>query len=348
MNLHSARQAAQNWVHQEAVKLDGYMGAYYAGSTIGLPDEAALPVGSDVDIMVVLRTSVPAVKLGKFRYEGVLLEVTYLEWGQLADVTGILSSYHLAGSFRLNTIIHDPSGELTKVQEAVARQWTERSWVERRCEEARLRAESVLQSIQPSSSWPQQVMGWLFGTGVLTHVLLVADLRNPTVRLRYVAVRQVLERHGYAALYEGLLDLLGCRTMTPERAGAQVEALEDTFDAAVKAAKTPFFFSSDISSAARPIAIDGSYELIKAGDHREAIFWITATFARCHLILEADAPELVLRYRPPFDALLADLGIQSSEELLRRAQQALSFIPIIETAAEQIMNANPDIKQRRR
>ena len=45
-----------------------------------------------------------------------------------------------------------------------------------------------LGGVTPARPWPGQVLAWLFACGVTCHVLLVAGLRNPTVRTRYVAV----------------------------------------------------------------------------------------------------------------------------------------------------------------
>jgi hypothetical protein len=114
--------------------------------------------------------------------------------------------------------------------------------------------------------------------------------------------------------------------------------------AAAAAAKTPFFFSTDITPAARPIAIDGSRELIQAGAHREAVFWIVATFARCHTILAADAsPELQRALAPAFDAIVADLGITSTDDLIRRAEDVTQFLPRLWETTDAILSINPGI-----
>lgn len=120
---------------------------------------------------------------------------------------------------------------------------------------------------------------WLFPTSVTTLLPLVAALRNPTVRLRYPAAREVLDEYGHADLYPQLLELLGCAQVTRERVQEQLSELARTFDATAAVARTPFFFSADITPAARTVPIDGSQELIDRGDHREAVFWIIATFA---------------------------------------------------------------------
>lgn len=344
MNVKSAQMAAVEWVKQYASQKDGFQGAYFSGSTVEMADHLELSVASDVDIVIVTADAEPPIKLGKFVYRGSLLDVTYLSWNQLKSVEEVLKAYHLAGSFRVNTIIADPTGQLRKLQTEVSRHFAKRKWVRRRCENARQKIEKDLRAIDPSAPLYDQVMTWLFRTGVTTHVLLVAALRNPTVRLRYLAARQVLEEYGHTALYLDLLKLLGCAHLTSKRVEYHLSELARTFDATTPVAKTLFFFSTDITTAARPIAIDGSRELIKAGYHREAIFWIVATFTRCHKILAADAPpDLQRALIPSFHAVIADLGITSTNDLIHRAEDVIQFLPKLWETTEAILSANPSI-----
>jgi hypothetical protein len=344
MRVGAARTAAAEWVMQHASREDGFRGAYFSGSTIGLPEDAELSAASDIDVVIVTAQAEPPLKLGKFVYHGTLLEATYLSWNQLASVEGVLTSYHLAGSFRVDTIIADPTGHLRRLQTQVSSHFAERVWVRRRCENARQKIENGLRSIDTSAPFHDQVTAWLFPTGVTTHVLLVAALRNPTVRLRYLVARDVLMEYGHAGLYPDLLELLGCAHLTPQRVEHHLAELALTFDAAAAAAKTPFFFSTDITAAARPIAIDGSRELIRTGYHREAVFWIVATFARCHKILAADAPpDLQRALAPAFGAIIADLGITSTGTLIRRAEDVIQFLPRLWETTEALLFANPGI-----
>jgi hypothetical protein len=344
MRVGSARSAAVEWVLQNASREAGYRGAYFSGSTIGLPDDAELSSASDIDVVIVTDQADPPLKLGKFVYNGTLVEATYVSSNQLASVEEVLTSYHLAGSFRVDTIIADPTGHLRRLQKQVSRRFAERVWVRRRCENVRQKIENGLRAIDTSAPLHDQVTAWLFPTGVTTHVLLVAALRNPTVRLRYLAARDVLVEYGYTGLYSDLLKLLGCAHLTPQRVEHHLDELTRTFDAAAAVAKTPFFFSSDITAATRPIAIDGSRELIRAGNHREAVFWIVATFARCHKILAADgSPELQRALVPAFHAIIADLGITSTGTLMRWAEEVIQFLPRLWETAEAILLANPDI-----
>jgi hypothetical protein len=344
MRVGSAKATATEWVMKYARQELGFRGAYFSGSTIGLPDDAELSSASDVDVVIVTAQTELPIKLGKFVYLNTLVEVTYLSWNELASFEEVLTSYHLAGGFRVDTVIVDPTGHLRKLQTQVSRHFAEQEWVRRRCENARQKIENGLRSIDPSAPWHEQVTAWLFPTGVTTHVLLVAALRNPTVRLRYLAAHEVLEEYGHTSLYLDLLKLLGCAHLTPQRVEHHLEELARTFDAAAAVAKTSFFFSTDITDQARPIAIEGSRELIRTGYHREAVFWIVATFARCHKILAADAPlDLQHALAPAFDAIVADIGIISTEDIIRRAEDVIQFLPRLWETTEEIMFANPNI-----
>ncbi|MEV8569671.1 hypothetical protein AB0436_29590 [Streptomyces sp. NPDC051322] len=345
MKVGLARSVAVQWVAQYAQSDAGYRGAYFSGSTVGLPDDAELPPSSDVDIFVVTAADSPPAKPGKLRYQGALLEVSYLPWAELASADEVLASYHLAGSFRTDTIIDDPTGHLHKLHALISPHFADRPWVRRRCQAARHRIETRLATIDTSAPFHEQVAAWLFPTGVTCHVLLAAALRNPTVRLRYPAAREVLTEYSDLSIYPELLGLLGCSHLSAQRVQHHLRELAATFDAAAQVAKTPFFFSSDITPTARPIAIDGSQTLIDSGDHREATFWIIATFARCHTILATDAPQLHEALAPAFQAAVADLGISSSRDLHHRAADVTRFLPRLWQTSEDILASNPNITE---
>ncbi|UVI33154.1 hypothetical protein [Paenibacillus spongiae] len=345
MKVGVARAKAQEWIAKHASLEPGFCGAYFSGSTVGMSDDAELAAASDIDVVVITSDTEPALKLGKFIYEGALIEVTYLSSNDIASAEEVLASYHLAGSFRMNTIIADPTGHLSKLQAEVSDSFNKRLWVDRRCENVRLKIENGLRSINPSAPLHDLVQSWLFPTGVTTHLILVAALRNPTVRKRYAAAREVLSEYGLAHVYPELLALLGCTHLTSERIEHHLDELTSTFDAAAAVAQTPFFFSTDITASARPIAIDGSRELIRSGLHHEAVFWIVATFARCHKILAADAStQLQLAHRPAFEAIISDLGFTSTGDFIPRAEGVLQYLPRLMDTVETILHKNPAIR----
>jgi hypothetical protein len=345
MLVGDAREIARQWVMEEAAGVAGLCGAYHAGSTNWLPAWYTLPPASDVDVMVVVSNPDQPGKRGKLVYRDVLLDVSYVSSDRLRSPDEVLGDYHLAGGLRTPSIILDPSGELTALQSAVSADYARRRWVERRCEHARRRVLEHLRSSSESAPLHEQVTAWLFGTGVTTHVLLVAGLRNPTVRGRYVATRELLADCGRPEFHGTLLTLLGCDGMRRERVEQHLTALASVFDVAASVIRTPFPFASDLTYAARPIAIDGSRDLIERGLHREAVFWIVATYSRCQLVLHHDAPRKVeAEFSAGYLELLGDLGVASSADLRRRSQEVEEFLPRLWEEAEAIMAANSSIE----
>lgn len=343
MRVSEAKAAAQRWVMEQGSRTPGFVGAYYAGSITWMPDEAALPDTSDVDIMLVVDGPLPPNKLGKLRVDGALLEVTCLPQAQVQTAEQVLGDYHLAGSFRMPNVILDPSGYLTRLQAAVAAGFAWRTWVERRCAQATQRIVERLQTPDPSTPLHDQVMAWLFGAGSAPHVLLVAGLRNPTVRRRYVAARDLLADYGLLDFYPPLLDLLGCEHLRREQVTAHLPSLETAFDDAARVVRSSYPFAADLSKQGRAVAIDGSRELSESGCHREAVFWMVATYSRCQQVFE-DAPgEMQAHHTPGYRALLALLGITAADDLVQRREQASAFLPRLQVMAEAVLDANPDI-----
>lgn len=344
MLVHTAKVLAHQWVVTEGSKLPGFQGAFFHGSINWLADDATLAPTSDLDLMLVFADP-PATKLGKFVYAGVILEVSYLASSELASPEAILGTSHLAGSFRGASIIADPTGELTPLQQAVSANYAKRAWVRKRCADADAKIRRNLAGIRKDDPFQDQVMAWLFGTGITTHVLLSAGLENPTVRRRYLAVRELLAHYRRLDFYEELLRLLGCRTLRAQQVAGHLAALTAAFDVAKTVVTPAYPFAADLTDLARPVAIDGSRELIEQGYHREAIFWIVATYARCQQVFAQDGtPAQLAEFTPGFQALLADLGIACHGDLVQRRNQVLAFLPRLWTMAEAIVAANPAIE----
>ena len=344
MLVREAKAAARQWVLEQGRQTPGFVGAHFAGSVNWLADGAEFPDTSDLDVRLVLDDPGAAPRPGKLVYGGVLLEVSHVPRDTLRSPEAVLSDYHLAGGFRSRSIILDPTGILTVLEEAVSREYAQRRWVRTRCEHAASRVRTWARSLDEAAPLHDQVTLCVFAAGVTTHVLLVAGLKNPTVRRRYAAARELLAEYGRLDFHEPLLALLGCAEMERERVTHHLGAVAAAFDAAKLALKTPYRFGSDISDAARPIAIDGSRELIERGLHREAVFWLAATYCRCRHIFAADAPDLLPRFDRGYRELLADLGLNSFEERCARCREVEAFLPRVWEVAEEILAANPEIR----
>jgi hypothetical protein len=348
MRVREARDAAQRWAVAEASGLPGFRGAYTAGSTNWLPDDAELTTASDLDIMVVLRDQKQTGRRHKFIYRDTLLEVSYMGNDQLQSPDQLLSDYHLAASFHTTNILLDPSGHLTALLAKVRRDYAKRQWVCQRCTNARDKVLQYLGSIREEEPLHDQVLAWLFAVGITTHILLVAGLRNPTVRSRYLAVRELLADYGHRDFHESLLELLGVARMSRNRVGRHLTTLADIFDRAKHIIKTPLPFATDVSETARPIAIDGSLEMIGRGCHREAMFWIAVTHSRCQQVIWRDAPEeMTQAVRDGYRELLDDLRVASVKELRQRCAEVELILPRVGQLAKAIIAANRQVESDR-
>jgi hypothetical protein len=344
MRAGDVKAAGRQWVLEQGRHTPGFVGAYFTGSVNWLPDDAPFPATSDLDIHLVLEDPGDALKPGKFVYRGVLLEASYIARDQLHSPEAVLSSGQLAGAFRASAVILDPTGTLTALQEVVSREYTRRHWVRARCERAAEAVRAGARSLDAAAPLHDQATTCVFVAGITTFVLLAAGLQNLTVRKRYAAARDLLVAYGKLDFQEPLLALLGCEVMSRQRVEQHLDGMTTAFDTAKLVAKTPYRFASDISDAARPISVDGTRDLIESGLHREAVFWIAATYGRCRTILAADAPDLLPRLDADYRALLADLGIDSLADRQARCRAIEAFLPRVWEVAEEILVANPEIQ----
>lgn len=328
MLVSEAIAAAAAWT-QDYAKTHPILGAVLNGSILDRPGGDPLPESSDVDINLIVEGELPE-KPGKFRYQGALLEASFLPLSMVEPMEKALTTYEIAGAFRSpRGLLLDPSGRIGPIVAYVSERFAQPEWVRIRCENVYRKIVRGMDSYREDLPVLDNVNCWLFPTGILTHAILVAALRNPTVRLRYLRSRAVLEDWNRLDVYEALLKPLGCSNMTASQALRHLQGLERTFDLAAARRKTAFPFQNDIDPAARAVAIGGSRELIEAGDHREAVFWMAATYERCHRILRADAPELHEARLPHFLAFLADLGVTTHADLRQRFKQVEGFLPLV-------------------
>ena len=344
MLAREAKREAEAWVRSEGSNMPGLVGAFIAGSVTTLPDDMPLPRSSDVDITMVLDQP-PARKLGKFSYRGVLLEVSFETPERILSKESVLGDPHLAGGVKAMQIVADPLGHLESLQSEVAGKYACRRWVRQRCRAAAALAERRLQPAGKATPLHDAVTAWLFGTSLTALILLLAGLRPPTVRRRYVEVRELLLEYGRPDFHEALLQVLGCSRWSQSQAEKHLDAVVNAFDRAKCLPKGNFLYAADISDAARPVAIGGSRELIEQRLQREAVFWMVATYSRCQWIFDLNRyDDEAFLFRQGYLSMIKDLGIGSRADLEASCGQSLAFLPRVMEMAEAVMDATPEIK----
>lgn len=345
MIVKQAKAVAHQWVSEEASKAPGFYGAFFVGSVNWMSADAPFPSTSDIDVKILVEDSQPPDEIRKFRYRDITLEVSYSSSEQFQSPDTVLGDYTIACHLARPSLIMDPSGQLTKLQETVSRDYAKRKWVRKRCEHARDWLTTSLQWLNESDPFHDQVFAWIYATGMPTHIVLTADLKNPTVRRMFVASRDVLARYGFLPLHESMLGIVGSVYMNREQVESFSKSCAEAFEVAKDIVHTPFFGASTISNYGRSIAIEGSLQLIESGYHREAVPWVAVIHTWCQKALYNDASaEVRQRFTPSYEHLLSELGVTSFDDLQHRNKQTEELLPKVWEVTEAIIAANPEIR----
>ena len=333
MLIKDARTTAADWVRQS-----GAAAAFLTGSTLGRADAAELPSDSDLDVVVVSDGPAPS-KIGKLVHRGVRLDVSHLAADVLADAESVARTHYLAPSFATPRAILVDDGRLRALVDHIGPHFAEPEMIMARCSDVITRMEAGLAGVGTADSWAEQLQDWIFPISLPTQVLLVAGLRPPTVRLRYLRVRDLLQERERVATYEELLDLLGCRTVDAAVVRHHLAALDRAFTAAARCPPTGFAFGSDITGSMRDATVGATIRLVDAGHPREAVFWLMVTLVRCQLILDrVGEPTTRDHCAAALRSAAGDvLGVLAPQDLRRRADRLRAWTGTLRAEAERVI-----------
>jgi hypothetical protein len=331
-----AREAARMWLERQKGDIVGYRGAYVAGSVARLGPEEIVPLGSDVDVIVIADADD---YLGKSIQDGLVIEGTVLAARQALDPEKVLGDYHLAPGLVHALILDDPFGDIARVQQAVRERYRDIETISARLDHVENRARATLSSATGDRPLVGRLNAWQFGVGQLAHMILVAALENTTIRKRYVATAKVMEQHGEEVAYERLLRLAGVNRI----ARPAVEALARELDGFLVhvgplAEGSAWRFASDIATPMRPIVMDGVRALIAEGWHRESMFPIVMSWCRCVQLLEMEPPEEADRVSATenLGSLMSALRVPDDQALVGAVADAGEAIPAFRAIADHI------------
>ena len=345
MLVREVKALAGEWVSENASQLPGFMGGFFRGYLTEAHDDTEFPISSDLDLTLVFEDALPENLLKEVHYDGVIIGGGFWPVTRLQPLERVLSDYRIGYSFRLPHVLPGASDKLCEMAAAVSRNFPKRHWVMKRTEDARANCLKYVNFVSEFDSEFDKVLVWLWAAGITTHIILAAALRNPTIRKRYLAAREVLSQYGHLDFYEFLLTLQGSHHFDSVTTQTHFHNAIEVFDVACEVCHKPFPYSSEIKMASRPKLINGTQELITKRFHRESVFWIVATYARCLRAFEhIGASSYLDRFRPGFEHILGDLGIKSLSDLGPRTEQVKASIPRAMAIAQLIMEAHPTIE----
>jgi hypothetical protein len=351
-----ARQTAEAWLREEAVRHPELVGAILAGSACVRDLEAPHPLSSDVDLFMFVDADIPSEILephGRFAprkllFGGVVLEPSFHEARRIADPETVLGDIHLAPLFTEACILLDPYGRLESLAAAVKPEFFRRRHAQRRLAQA-------LGPGTPPKGMPASIhdipalrapcwrnVGHCFGVARCAFATLVAGLRYPTIRRSFVVAREVLNAAGREDLADELLRLLGSFDLSRAEVETLADEAEQAYDLAVKVRRTPVILDWNVSQDARELERAAVRELIDAGQHREALFQLLLVRTTAQGIIENDGDEEARSSsRLGYRNLLAALGIDGDEPFLARGQALRAFIPALREGCEALLARAP-------
>jgi hypothetical protein len=212
---------------------------------------------------------------------------------------------------------------LAPLQQVVAAHYADRHWVEARCQYEQRMVRQIMHGLEHVTA-PAEAL-WLLTSVVLFLGGLVAEasLRPPTHRRSLVLMHDILHGQGRADLHEQVLQLLGWAHLRRQEVDAYLQDCAATFDRAVAVTHTPVPFQAKLQPYIRPYVIDGAQEMIDAGYHREAMFWISGFLLFANTAIQADglAAEKPL-FQAKLDRLVAEMGLHTAADVAARAREA--------------------------
>jgi hypothetical protein len=355
--VEEAKAAASEWVNNRSSELPKFAGAYLCGSVCVRADSEQFKDTSDVDIRIVVDDVVPDPFLDpghplaqkKLRFRGIILEPTCISLDSIRDPHVVLADRYLAPPLARACIVADPRGFLLPLHQAVAREFSNRRWIRRRCEQSfqSARAESQLAGTPPPIPVYDPLAlsaAYVFIFALIDAALIpvIASLREPTTRKSLVLASDTLRQYGWSDLAKKLVELLGASSLTRAHVEAQLEALRRAFDRAVQVHRTRFFGDFDVTETARPIVMEGAREMVDL-HYEVAMHWILFNRIIAQSALMNDAPSSEKEgHSADFREVLNVLGVASADDMLTRADAIRQVLPALMDAAEDIIARNPD------
>ncbi len=339
ITVDDARTIARNWVDTAMTGSPGLAGAVLHGPILERSASDILLPTSDVDLLLVGASQDDlGAPLGKQMVAGVVLEPSFLSLEQAGAARSILADRVFARSFASDGVIADATGRLRATQDFVRPRYRQRRWIGARMQSTHAECERWLAGIEGAPTWYDQVTCCWFALGLACHVLLVAGLRNPTVRKRYSEQRSLLHEHGLADLHERVLEVVGVADLPVARVQTFLDELESALAIVGPRVEPTFRFAADLKPSSHLVAIAGSQALLDNGEHREAMFWILATYSRCMLGV-AQPERWRVQLAPGYERLLGALDLASLAALQQRRRKLQAFLPELLRAAERIADA---------
>jgi hypothetical protein len=339
MRVNRAIELAKEWVRECGSQLPGFVGAHLGGSIIQFPKEAILTDHTDIDIFCVMEDE-QQFRQNKFIYRGAFLETVPVSLEKYRSPEQVLSSPYFAHNLVAESILADPQGILTKLHQRVKDEFPQRRWVQARSANVRSLAEHWLEQMEEATSVNDGFTRLLLLILNLSGLAVVAQCGIPTVRKCLVRAKEAFQAAGQPALAVSLLRVLGSSEMSRDHVQLCLDRSITALDRALEVYETPFLLDHNVRPCARPYLIEGAEQMVQAGNHQEAMFWIAAIHWSANTALQNDAPATERsRWQTGFDQLQHDLMLDDLAAYRARVALARTVAHDLFAWADQVVES---------
>jgi hypothetical protein len=291
MTVGQVIELVKAWVDLQAKHAPGFLGAHLMGGITSMASGETFPTYRDVDLHLIFRDDIemPGENLEAL-YEGLMIEAGFRQQKDYRSPEVVLADPVIASHMAVPSIVCDPTGWLSRLQEAVAEEYAQRRWVQARCEAEKRQAFGWLERTAslPEPITALNILGYT--CTYVSGVLALASLQPITGRRGLVQMRRILERWGRLDLHQRLLAVIGVEHLSREQVECALRDATEVFDIAVRVKRTPHPFGHKMYAHLRPYLVEGTQEMISEGYHREAAGWVMAYYASSIQIIQTDAP----------------------------------------------------------
>ena len=340
-------ERTKEWVSTQAEHLPGFLGAHLMGGITSMALSNPFPTYRDVDLHMILKdgSDIPG-ENAEVLYNGLMIEAGFRQQKDYRTPEVVLADPVIAGHMALPSILSDPTGFLSQLQEVISREYARRKWVQARCEAEKRETLDKLETLShipdPDPVTAFELLG--YASTYVPAVLALASLKAITGRRCYIQMRHILESLGRADLYERLLKVVGIEQASREQAERYLRDAAEAFDLAVRVKRTPHPFGHKMYAHLRPYLVGGSKEMMDEGYCREAAGWTMAFYGNSMQIIQTDAPsQLTSTMQAKFDECMSQFMLDQAVPWETRIEEATAIFREAFLLADEIIVSNPAI-----
>ena len=292
MKVLEARRKTAEWLEKHASNIDGYCGAMFGGSSNFMDPNEELPIGSDIDLWMLVAEQSQCLPQKKIDGGGFVIEACYHLFDHSSVPEEVLHNSYIAPHFSCDCVISDPTGKLAAVNEYVKLRFRDPDTILSRLDGVfRNGRRYFVRATDDNTDIIGKSLGYLLGIKNLASQFAVAGLGAPPVRKCLVVSRHFCEERRRLDIHDKILDTFGFRNLTRDHVQSALVETEAAFERAIQVIKSSFWGDFNIEEDARSIVIDGSRALIETGYHKEAMFFVLLNCHFCHMAIRNDAPQ---------------------------------------------------------